>query len=269
MKLDACYAFSHDRPLRISSLSSLVRCPGFLVSRAIDDSPGKPAQNGSAVGRVIQLAHEGVLLEEALAQTERESENWPLADMAQVREWATPYCLDERNGPGSDFGPVVPGSCEMTVKLMLPPDEDDPTGLPIHLRGHIDQLREERGTGILRVWDVKSGRGTGQELLAEYAWQLAIYSAACTATLGRLVLPGGIIRLRSYERHGPTAPGVFWEAPWTPEDVASMVGTVAHDIGVLRAGKIPLRPGLHCQWCPAAPFWSCHQRVPDLPMVGS
>ena len=268
MKLLACYALTHDRPLRISALSSLVRCPGFLVSRTADDHGGAAAQNGSAVGRVIQLAHEGWVFDEAIRQTTTEAATqWPLANMDVVTQWAASYCSDPRNGAGSEYGEVMPKSCELEVRLMLPSDDDDPTRQPLHFKGHVDQIRRDR-SGQLRIWDVKSGRGSGEELLAEYAWQLAVYAAAATATLKQLVLPGGIIRLRAYDRGGPHAPGVFWEAPWTPEDVATMIATIAHEIGVIRSGKIPLRPGLHCAWCPASPFWSCHQRVPDLPTVG-
>lgn len=267
MSLASCYAASPETPLRISSLSSTVRCPGFLVSRLVEDNAGKAAQNGSAVGRVCQLWHEGWVLEEAIRKAQQEGDEWPQADWDTVRLWAAAYCADPRNGPSSEYGAVVRGSCERVVTLCLPPDPEDPTRQPVYFRGHVDQIRERNGQ--LYVWDIKSGRGSGEELLAEYAWQLAAYSLACTQTMGRLVLPGGIIRLRAYDRHGSSAPGVFWETPWTPEDVASMLSSALHEIGVIRSGKIPLRPGLHCAWCPSSPFWSCHQRVPDLPMVGS
>jgi hypothetical protein len=216
---------------------------------------------------------------DAFRQAQSEGEQWPAAEWTEVMAWAAAYFLDPRNGPSPPgyYGTVAPGSCERTVKVTLPCAEDDPTGSPVELVGHLDQLRRGRD-GVLRVWDLKSGKASGPEMVADYAWQISAYALASTATLGEPVLPGGIIRLRGYreaakvEAHATaalagTAP-VFFETPWSLAECQVLLDSALHEIAQLRKGLVALRPGAHCSWCPAKPFWSCATRIPAEEVLG-
>lgn len=251
---------------RISALPSLASCPGMAALRSSGDDEGSAASDtGSAVGRAIELWHKAgehaSALEEALGVTSREvPENFPRADMDQVRAWAAAYAADPRNA-----GVVVADSCEREVRLVLPAAPEDPTGQPVELVGHLDQLRRGPG-GQLRVWDLKSGRPGGLEMVYGYALQLAAYALACTETLGVPVLPGGIVRLRGYDAKRATTPEalVFFEAPWTLDACRGLVVTVVQEIAWLRMGLVHLRPGLHCSYCPGNGPGNCGARIDRL-----
>lgn len=266
------------RRARGSSVVSLVKCAGLWLARVDDQqgSGGPAAQTGSAVGRLIQLFHEGWVPAEAWNIVEREGAQWPDANMEDVLTMGSAYFLDPRNGPASEYGTVEPGSCEKEVTLRVEADEIERTlglpGEPFEIVGHLDQLRRGRD-GVLRVWDLKSGKPSGDEMLQEYHLQLAVYALAATATLGELVLPGGIIRLRAYQTKGPAAdrphaPGVFWETRWTTEDCEAALDNVRHEIAMLRSGRVVTRAGLHCRYCPLNPHHDCRHRLPNPHEVG-
>lgn len=256
---------------RISSLPGIGQCPGFAVLRAAGDDTGSAAANtGSAVGRIAELWHRGgegaTSFEEAVAQAMREvAENFPRADMDEARLHALGYASDPRNR-----GVVVAEWCELEVKLTLAPAPEDPTGQPIELVGHIDQIRRDPVTKQLRVWDLKNGRPGGLELLYGYAWQIAAYSLACTATLGEPVLPGGVIRMKGYgtKRRDPDAdPSTHFEAPWSLDQCRGMLDVVAFEVAHVRNGAIAMRPGMHCMWCPAGGPHLCGARLRALPTI--
>lgn len=264
---------------RVSGVVNLARCPGLWVARVSGprDESGPAAQTGSAVGRMIELWHRGTLPAEIMSQVRSEAERWPSADLTDNGEaqlMAAAYFSDGRNAPGSDWGTVDPGSLEREVQLLVPPDPLDPTGEPVLFVGHLDQARRGRD-GFLRVWDTKCGKPSGSEMLQEYAWQLAVYTLAAGATYGETVLPGGLIRLRDYETGrgkargwGPDAPGVYYAAPWSLDDCRAMLGSIMQEIALVRMGRVALRPGLHCRYCPLQPHWDCHSRVPN-PFTGA
>ena len=233
---------------------------------------GPAADTGSAVGRMIELAHGGAMLDDAVRTVTGEApDRFPRADLDQAARWAFAYCSDRRNSPNSPYGAVVPGSCEREVlyTLPLPPGE---SGAPFQLVGHLDQLRRDP-QGRLRVWDVKSGKPGGQEMVLLYAWQIAAYALASTEAYGEPVLPGGIIRLRGYDKVPfmdpaagdiASASSVFYEVYWTLDDCREMLTTAAAELARVRAGYIHLRPGLHCLYCPAGPDpGGCSARIPD------
>ena len=274
---------THRVLTRASSLATLASCPGLFYAQGEGGMGGRSAaaNTGSAVGRAIELAHAGALLDDALRSVTAEApERWPAADLEQVAKWAFAYCCDPRNGPHSPYGTVVPGSCEREVECDLPASPGDPSGEPFRVVGHLDQLRRDP-QGRLRVWDVKSGRPGGQELVLQYAWQLAAYALASTATVGETVLPGGIIRLRGYDKvpymdpaareHAEVA-AVFYPVQWSLDDCRNMLLSAAGELGRVRAGYIHLRPGLHCLYCPvggAAGPAGCGDRLPDFVQSGS
>ncbi|HYE93937.1 MAG TPA: PD-(D/E)XK nuclease family protein [Terriglobales bacterium] len=246
---------------RISSLPGIGQCPGFALLRTAEDGSSAAADNGSAAGRIIELWHRAgehaTAFEEAAQTAMREaSEKFPRADMDQARTWALQYANDPRNK-----GVVVADLCEREVRLSLPCAPEDPTGQPIELVGHVDQIRRVRGQ--LRVWDTKSGKPGGLELLYSATLQIAAYALASTATLGEPVLPGGVIRLRAWDtkRAQTEQANAFFEAPWTLDECRGLLDSSAFDIGLLRQGIIPLRPGTHCQWCPGGAPNLCGARI--------
>ena len=251
-------------PKRMSSLNGLTICPGLHAMRAAsDDTSGKAAQTGSAVGRMIELWHRGTLPGDLhLAVEAQAASEWPLADLDTARGWLTAYLADPRNWDDSEHGEVIPESLEQEVVYNLPCDESDPTGEPIRLVGHMDQVR--RSPGGLKVWDVKSGRPSGTEMIAAHAWQLAAYALGATALYGEPVLPGGIIRLRGYDSKRTKPPkNVFYQTPWTLDQCRDMLGSPAYLIAMLRRGEVLSLPGASCVWCPGGGPHLCGSKIAD------
>ena len=251
------------RPARISSLNALLKCPAQMVLQALDRSESGPAADtGSAAGRLIQLYHEGYLTADAIERARQECPTeFPKADLNRAEELFLRYTADERNPRGI----VYPGSCELEVRLVLEPDSSDPTGAPIHLVGHVDQIRTSPD-GILRVWDTKAGKlDDGLAMTRVYAWQLAAYALAATETLKRPVLPGGIIRLAGYETRSsagdPTVAPTHFYTPWTLDECRTMLASAAALIAMLRRGDVLMLPGAHCRWCPGEAPNLCPDRL--------
>lgn len=216
-----------------------------------DEVPGeyKPAADtGSAVGRAIQLFHEGTSPGDALAQIGREcAERFPAADISGASQRALRYMRDERNPP------KIATHCELEVDLVLPGWEGEPD---VHLRGHLDQIREGED-GRLYVWDVKDGAPQGPEMVLGYAWQLAAYALGATQKLGRVVLPGGIIRTKGYDVQraaaDPSVCSVFFAAPWSLDQCRAMLENVVFQVHLIRRGLVLRTPGVHCGWCKLSP----------------
>ena len=258
-----CYAGPGAAPVRISALTSLTKCPASMIlQRAFDRGSGAAADTGSAVGRLVQLHHEGWIADDAIERARREAPTeFPLADLARAERLYLSYAADPRNPRDV----VVKGTCEQEVRLVLPPDAHDPTGQPIHLVGHVDQIRHHPD-GRLRVWDTKAGKlDDGLAMTRVYAWQLAAYALAATATLGRPVLPGGIIRLAGYEaRDAEPSSGqasTHYETPWTLDECATMLASVSALIAMIRRGDVLMLPGSHCRWCPGEAPNLCADRL--------
>lgn len=245
----------NGEPKRVSALNSLKKCSGLVSARTISPGEsGQAADTGTMVGRGIELWHKGSTYEEILRSFGNEMESdYPKADAEQAKRIVLCYVDDPRNPPEI----VVTDSLELEVTLRLDPDEDDPTGEPIVLSGHTDQVRyafpgqPELG---LRLWDVKNGRASGDDMTRDYAYQIAAYTIALQDHYGAgEVLPGGIIRTKGYLARGvkdPADASVFYETPWTLEQCHAILGTVRYLIGQIRAGVIPLTPGSHCRYCP-------------------
>lgn len=256
------------------------------------DEPSESAHTGTAAGYGVELWHErpdlpdldAVMAEVRAAAPER----FPLADLDAAEGLITAYTRDPRN---PRRGVVVPGSCEFEVRLALDPWPSDPTGTPIHLQGHIDQLRWDAESCAFRVWDVKTGgaqsaaRGHGLRLLFEHAWQISAYTigvsrwvtsnwAAFVEMLTRdtgittwpqdppPVLPGGVIWLRGYGARGKSAPEsgeapVFFPALWDLAGCERVLASVRYMLARLRAGEVLFTPGAHCTWCVGGPHVCC------------
>lgn len=248
------------------------------------EDTSKAADTGTAAGRLIELFHRnladevinGASLQAAriVATTQAIHEHphgFPLADMADAGKIAARYTEDPRAyDPGSEYGVVLPELCEAEVTYTLDPDEADPTGEPIKLVGHLDQVRRDPN-GVLRYWDIKATkRYDGKSAAYAYAWQLAAYALAASETLGEPVHVGGIILVRQYlgkiksKRPAAECGGVWVVAPWTHDQCRGMLRQVAYQIGRIRAGVIAETPGPTCSFCPGGGPAYCGEELDDL-----
>lgn len=264
-------------PKRISSLPTVAKCSGLWSMQSAEKRPSrKSAETGSAAHLACELLHRGYLPE---AVCEVVANKHPTADLKLAGIWAGQYSRDPRNQ-----SVVLVDAMEAEVKLELPAHESDETGEPIKLTGHVDQIR--RGDdGQLYVWDIKTGRSEAP--INEYAWQIAAYALAASATFDEPVLPGGVIRLRSYvdelgsacprcnampgdscrtktggiasKPHSarepllldPATAPVFHGTSWSLDQCRAMLRSFAFLVGAYRSGHLPLTPGDHCRYCPA------------------
>jgi len=245
-------------PTRLSALNSLSKCSGLVAARSVvSGDSGQAADTGTGVGRGVELWHRGVDYSSLAKQlTAEQPTEFAKADMNDVHRIVLAYVNDERNRPDV----VLTDSLELTVHLELEPDEDDPTGLPIKLKGHTDQVRyafpdhpqrEELG---LQLWDVKNGRASGEDMTRDYAFQLCAYTVALEGHYGAGEISlGGVIRTKGYIARGkpdPSQANVFFPMPWTMEQCRAVLDTARYLIGQIRAGAIPHTPGSWCRYCP-------------------
>lgn len=267
-------------PKRISSLPTVSKCSGLWKLQKDAEDEGaqsrKSAETGSAAHLACELLHRGRDWVDVCAQV---ATKHPSADLKTAGIWAGQYARDPRND-----GVVLTDLMEAEVKLELPAHPSDETGKPIKLTGHVDQIRRGED-GQLYVWDIKTGRSAAP--INEYAWQIAAYALAASATLDEPVLPGGVIRLRSYVDelgnacdycdaapgdgcrtktgalavypHGkrepllldPETAPVFHGASWSLEQCRLMLRSFTFLVGAYRKGHLVLTPGDHCRYCPA------------------
>lgn len=269
---------SEEQPCRISSLTALFSCPGLWVSKQFDDSDsgGKAAHTGTAVGRGVELFHRGDRLPSIFATLEQESSEgnehsdpFPLADLSEVREVVTAYAADPRN----QNGVVLEESLEEVVELTLPAHPSDPTGVPIFLPGHIDQVRLE--DGVYRIWDLKNSKRDPEELVPAYLWQQMAYTAGYAKKYpDRRVEWGGLIRTKGYlqktkripkhlqtkRKTRPIQPGehnVFLASPLRPKQYSRIIDQIRLQVARVRAKELVLRPGRHCGYCPEESISRC------------
>lgn len=242
--------------IRASSLDMLVTCELFWYLENMtpfERASGKAAHNGTAVHRAIQLWHQGTPVDAALAQVARECAGGPnrdpfdLYEDALVRRWLIAYAGDPRNRRR-----VV--ASELEVKVTLPAHEWDPTGEPITIVGHLDELAD---AGSYReLWDYKSGSVAGCDMASAYAFQLSAYLLGAQDTEHAPVRMGGIIRVRDYTgRKKP--PQVFYRLPITVQDARDLLDGLRLKIAAARAGQPQITPGRQCYYCPLRSVTGC------------
>lgn len=146
------------------------------------------------------------------------------------------------------------------MSVTLPPHEIDPTGRMVVLQGTLDQVRETPQG--LRLYDVKTGRTEGVQMLDLYAYQVAAYCVMATELLGEPVAPGALIRTAGYLRPGVVPatepPGVFFSVPWGLADCRGLLDAVRLAVANIRCGEVNFGPGYHCAaTCPARGLQTC------------
>jgi len=244
---------SREKPLRISSLPSLITCPmrAVLLDEGLfSDESGAAADTGSLLHAYAAAWHtNGKNEAEAVSRVDATaSGKFPKADPEQAREWFAAYAADPRNRD------AVILAIEQPVELVLPPAENDPTGEPVYFRGTLDQIREDDDGE--RVWDLKTGRAGGVAMFDSYSFQLAGYTLAAAAYLGRETMrPPGVIRLQGYKsRDG----GTHFRSALTWRRCQMLMQEIVGEVARIRAGDVAIRPGFHCSTiCPARGLQTC------------
>lgn len=251
---------SRDVPLRASSAPSLLKCglQALLLHMGLltDRESGQAADTGTLVHLAAELWHRDPLHDAErtwLAALGQQLERAPLANLEDARKLYERYTTLPANQEGSreawQFGSVIPEYQEIEVTLEIPPHESDPTGQPVVLVGHCDQIRRDC-YGDLRIWDIKTTKTVGEAALHEYTPQLAVYTLAAAETLGEPVQPGGLILLRA-----KTAP--MQEALFTADQARSILDSLAFEVARIRSSQQTPRPGQHCRWCSAGGPQNC------------
>lgn len=265
---------SARHPIRVSSLTSLQSCPGFGYLNWLEDNPemeldgSKAAHTGTAVGLMAELWHRGDDPDTAEGRARvaamggfADRPAFPLADLDSATRAFRRYAADPRNAREL----VLVESMEMTVTLQVPPHPLDPTGEPVHLKGHPDQVRFGPHN-TLKVWDLKHSRFEGDDLLRKYAWSQAAYAAACEVHYKRPVTWGGIIRTTGYlTRKAKSTPPdgfrVHFRSPLTRKDCHAALNQMRLRVALIRRGVFNVAPGEFCSWCPAQSFSRCHREL--------
>ena len=266
-------------PLRPSSLSWLTKCGVKSVLSMLDqtDESGPAADTGSVVHAGVAAFHlepeigKKVAAAVAAMQQTLAAKTFPLADANEARLYLEPYCLDPRN-LHAEFAPAPrdikrkDGSIlrsgqpaiEVPVFAKLDPHPLDPTGQPVYIRGMLDQIRLERGTG--KVCDLKTGtKMTGWEMIHDYALQQAAYVVAARQS-GFDAEPGSIIRNYGYRTRNaalPSPDGVFWCLPFDVAGAHLLLDRVRLQVALIRRGEVDFGPGTHCSYCPQKGLDTC------------
>lgn len=244
-------------PLRPSRVARFVACP-MSVCLSFPDEEGlgnRAAQTGNLIHEGVKAFHlqsgsPEARVEAACLALEAAREKFPGGDPEKGGKILRSYATDPEN-----FTARVRW-VEQPVRLTLPPDPSDPTGLPVVIAGTLDQVREDTD-GTLRVWDLKTGdRLDGPDTLLEYTIQQAVYTLAARASLDPKVMPGGLIYTPGYLKGGKTRKFLPFE--FTIRDAEDLVAVVPLFVAGVRAGKpLPHPSVVGCDWCDHRPFPKC------------
>jgi len=251
-------------PMRASAATGFLQCAmGRIMDQMHPSAGGEAAQNGSAVGRMIEVWHKLLdsragsrspedAIEQAIVQVRGEKDKqFPLADFEKMEQVARLYAADSRNRGG--FGRVMSETMEAKVELVIESEWTE----PVYIVGHLDQLRDH-GDAV-RLWDTKySKKFYGVTLGLHYSFQQALYTIGASDLIGKPVQPGGIIALQAYTQKDADAMSkVFVYNQMTLEQCYILAGEVVRQIARIRRGEIDVRPGEHCRWCPALSPSNC------------
>lgn len=262
---------SESRPLRPSRVSKFLRCAMSVVLVMHEEDGGaKPAaETGNLVHDAAEHYHKTKGTEEervaaGLRALEAARVQFPAGDAEKARQIFRAYVADETNRSAE----VV--WCEEQVRLTLEAAPQDPTGRPIVIVGTLDQVRRDRVTGVLSVWDIKTGGYlTGEDSVLDYLIQQAVYTLAARQTLDPAIEPGGLIYTPGYER--PRRGATDWKAvhlpnPLTAAQCADLLLTLPDKVARIRAGDPIFEPSAAaCKFCDvkrnlASPWPKCRTR---------
>lgn len=254
---------SREYALRGSGIPQLMHCSmrGFLGFMKEQEAAGSAANTGTLCHRGVQVWHETGDVEQAkraILDARRKFQGPPekAGDDSTASRWVQAYAEDGRNAPlgaepadWSGGGKVVAVEHEFAIRI--PPAEHDPTGVPIHITGHIDQVREDRGQN-LNVWDVKTGKesdSNGRGALLAAMYQLAIYAKGAETVFGRPVGIGGVIWPLGYTARKASRKEVFYPGEVRYADLEYLVEAVVDQIGFMRQGIVVPNISRECNRC--------------------
>lgn len=286
---------SLEVPIRMSAIDNFMICPlNYIEGHFSEDNAGEAAHNGTAVGRAIELYHdlglssndqEGITKlfqrlameasfgAKAQSPEDRDREPFPLYKESEVKKWFDAYVQDPRNQPDRTS---ITGQ-ESSVSFSIAPHPLDPIQRDIHFRGSIDQIRINLKTMTASIWDLKSGKHSGIELLGSHFYQQMGYYIGLKETYGpefeeagiKVVL-GGIIRVRDYYSRGKLKadPQVFYsynQTQFTDEIISFLFKGLSLRVALVHmgfAGILP-QPSHVCNYCPAKGIHNCSKHVID------
>lgn len=240
------------RPIRASSLPKLLECPGSVIlteefwkmNLSDDDGSGPAAQTGSLIHAGADAFHKHESEKAGLEALEASAPGFPLADRTRAEKHYRAYVSDPKNKNAK----VV--QCEQKVRIEIPPSPLDPTGMPVIIRGTLDQIRQD-SDGYKTVWDIKTGATYyGVRALNHYVAQQAAYTLAG----GEDVFPGGLICTEGYFKKPPK---VFFKYTCTKVDMMYIMEQVADIVARARMGRIWRNSGDSCERCVHKSFEKC------------
>lgn len=277
--------------MRPSALAWVGRCPvkAVLAMGEPEDEGGPAAQTGSLVHAAIAAFHlepdESKRVAAAVATLQTAAAKFPRSDPTDARIFTEAYICDPRNATAQFVtmqedrkrrdGTILRAgqpAIEVPVSLKLAPHRIDPTGEPIYVAGTLDQIRIEN-CGEL-IWDYKSGKPSGLEMIHDYAIQQASYWCAARASGFPDIGMGGLIRGMSYRARGavlPSPAGVFWSMPFNYDGATALLARVRLHVALIRMGEIDFGPASWCTYCEQKGLDSCiptaNKKLFSLPMV--
>ena len=212
-----------------------------MFMQLAEDREGEAADTGTAVHKAIAAWHGG---KDGLEEMRSHFAEYPLADLDEAEKQFQAYCQDPRNMLADIVLCEQPVTCEAET---------------VYFTGTVDQVR--RVGDRLKVWDVKTSKKGGVQILDEHTYQLAGYAVAAGEFLGQPVDVGGIIRTRTYRKRGvdpSTSPTeVFYESAITAKQARRLLVDAARVALEIRARKLHIGPGEHCSYCPAQGIGAC------------
>jgi hypothetical protein len=168
----------------------------------------------------------------------------------------------------------------VAIEFCLEPHPRDRTQKDIYITGHLDQVRRHPGDGVLEVWDIKTSRrfSNVRHMIPYYAAQQCAYAVGLAKVWDEPVRWGGLIHPPSYKSTklipnpgtDPKKKGkkirvpkslhecyVFIRSGYTKHAVEQQVNHLRFLIAMIRAGKVLLNSGEHCDFCPQQNFVNC------------
>jgi hypothetical protein len=250
MKDIATFA-SEERPLHPSGLRTVLSCSWRSAMEHIythgDGESGAAADTGSAMHAAAAHMHRGFSVSECISHMHSCSNDYPRADLNDAVAMFLSYAADTRNQ-------VEVRYVEQPIAFNIAPAPHDPTGLPIHIIGTMDQVRVIGGK--LYLWDIKTSKRDPMDVIYETMFQAAAYCIGGTILAGTNVLPGGIITPRKYGKKGYDTAPTHHPFHWSFADIESILEPVRNTVAMVRSGKLYHMPTADCKWC--------HQRTPEL-----
>lgn len=233
------------------------------------EESGAAADTGSATHAAVAYfhQHEREIVAAVEAMHARKSE-YPLADLNEAAKLFLAYTEDPRNHGEVEL-------VEYSVAFNIRPAPEDKTQAPITIVGRIDQVRAV-GNKRYKVYDVKTSKREGIDVMGESMYQMAAYSVGATIALREkykddtiVVDPGALIMPRQYFRRGispgSAPPGIFWNYAFKLVHCDAVLRGLAVTVAAIRNGDFWPNGGDYCRWCTYRGIDEC---IPALIEVG-